>query len=266
MKHGNNRGMTLVEVMVALAVLAILAIPLLSLYASSARTAAVSQKTTDAALAAQGLLEGMACGDYQSLLARDTQGGRNAYSVSQVRQNSADTFWYEVQIRPQGHPPDDAQWDYLHLFIYTDATAGTCAYLAGPDGKTLSAQGVTGVSVSCAGGAYAVTMTRGGAAAATLHGEAPANMLALVFGQNYSGGAVIPLTFSGSMKASVVCAPGQSDRFSVTQASTYLLNTLESSELQETLVKATVSVYRGQTGTERLAEYSDVFLVAGVGE
>jgi prepilin-type N-terminal cleavage/methylation domain-containing protein len=66
---GNNKGFTLLEVLISVVILAVIITPILAVFTSSFRTTVVSQNLLDGAYIAQDVYENLVASDYPTLLA-----------------------------------------------------------------------------------------------------------------------------------------------------------------------------------------------------
>lgn len=263
----NRRGMTLVEVLLAVAILALVAAPVLSIYLSSAQDIAISRRTTDATLTAQSLLENLTGLDYAALFDADTQGVRKDTPVSQVREDASGTFWYTIEVRPYALASQEEHKDYISLFLYSDDQGENQAFAAGSDGQTIQTGNVTGVSLQVAGEDYHLIFSRSTGGSISLNGKCDQDVLMVTNAVSHHTGNTVRFTLTGQSSMRLICRPGSQDFYPVDNAAQYLKDVLLSGdELAQSPVKATVRVYLDEDITQPLTQYSDILLVTGVGQ
>ncbi|MDD4797325.1 MAG: prepilin-type N-terminal cleavage/methylation domain-containing protein [Eubacteriales bacterium] len=263
----SRRGMTLVEVLVAVAILALVAVPVLSVYLTSAQDITLSRRTTDATLTAQSLLENLVGLDYQALFDADTGGARHNVPISHVREDAGGKFWYTIDVRPYAPTVSSAHPEALRLFLYSDGTGVSQAFAAGPDGKTVQASDVTAVSLQAAGDDYHLILTRSAGSAVTLDGKCAGGVLLLADATARTADSDVRFRLTGDTKVRILCRQGGQDYYPVDNAAQYLHDVLlAGDELTQSPVSVTVRVYLDADITQPLATYSDILLVTGVGQ
>ncbi len=168
----NEKGMTLLEVLVAVFILAIIALPLLNLMAANIRTTQSAEQIVGSAYTAQSLAEELYAKSYTELFA------------SQYSKQPYHGKFASVKVVPSGSYPDlvgGGQACYAHLIFQ-----GGSATFVGPDG-VLKTGSAGNVSLSVSGTGYSVS---GGV---SLSGTKPGKPLVLIVN---TGSAALPGAFT----------------------------------------------------------------------
>ena len=112
---GNNKGFTLLEVLISVVILAIIITPILAVFTSSFRTAVVSQDMLDGAYIAQNVYESLVASDYPTLLS--TSSAKTLYDSDG---NGTDDCYVKSVLYPDGVQSDITSVtnpSYLHINV-----------------------------------------------------------------------------------------------------------------------------------------------------
>lgn len=119
----NNKGLSLVEVLVAVFVLAIVAGPLLGVFATNAKLVQSSYQRTDGTYESKSLMEGLYAHGYTQLFQQGTANGTR-------KLDAASGKYYTVSLSPAGAVSNPDTPCYFHLVVGTSGSA----VFAGADG------------------------------------------------------------------------------------------------------------------------------------
>ena len=264
-RRSGNGGMTLLEVMVSLAILVIIAVPILSMFVASTRATIVSRQQTDAAFAAQMKLESMIPLGYKDILAMNTMGTRPVYDLSQIDPGSSEKLYCEITAVPYGQDVSGASGDpvFLAIFVYTQDGRNKM-FVAGPDGKSWSVDYATGFSVSGSGSGYSVVAYSSAQSAKTLSGSCSGRLqvLANVAGNTLTGDWQI----NSNVKVLLMDSPEAKATYKVIPSSNLTAELASKDAFNQAMVKVTVAMYPQADSTGPIATYTDVITTKRVGQ
>lgn len=148
-KGGRNprnarKGMTLIEIIVAVAILAIIAAPMLSLFATSTKNTVLSEYITASSYLSQAEMERLIKLDYLSLLAESRNfcdPATNELILKYAPDGSYPQIGYTIRMIPSGVHDDlltaGTKSQYIQFLIYNkDGLSNTTMSLFYPDGRS----------------------------------------------------------------------------------------------------------------------------------
>lgn len=117
-KLSNNKGFTLLEVLISVTILAVIITPILSIFTTSFRITVISQELLDGTYVSQNVYENLVAQDYDTLLSTTAQ--KQLYDVDG---DGTDDCYVQINLYPDGVYADLTPVDnpsYLHInFIGT---------------------------------------------------------------------------------------------------------------------------------------------------
>ncbi len=163
----NNKGLTLLEVLVAVFILALVAAPLINMFVTSTRFTVLAEDNTKTTYLAQAKIEELRTKTYGQLF--NLLGTSPASNPNHA---AYDGKYYTIETSPAGAISKAAfsgTPSYAHLFI-----RGGSATFTGPDGKV--ATGSSGsITLAVAGGGY--TISGGVSASGSVPGGRPLGLI-----------------------------------------------------------------------------------------
>lgn len=224
----NNKGLSLLEVIISVAIIGIVAVPLLLSFVSGLNNAKLAGKISKATYLSQSLIEQRTSMDYTSLL------GSQA-----TARTLGDGVYYTAVCLPSG-PHDSLFADtpsYLHM-VYQ----GSSLLIVGPDGQfTTVANGNFSLNVT----SDAYILSRG---APILSGTKNGPLIVIINASSITEGASVYLSITGTAKAVVYAAADSEETFTVSPVSALDKTFMGIDDYSESMVKVRIEVYDSSSG------------------
>ena len=152
----NNKGFTLLEVLISVVILSVIITPILAVFTSAFKTTVISQNLLDGAYIAQNVYENLVAEDYDSLLTLPA-----AKALFDSDGDGADDCYVQKKIYPDGVYSDlttTSSPSYLHINIIGDqakmlGSSGTS------DTANVGSQSVAMGDISITNSSYSSTVT-----------------------------------------------------------------------------------------------------------
>ncbi len=255
--------MTLIEVVLAMAILSIIAVPMLKIYVSSTKSTMISQEIADAQFIAQVQLENLVNVDYIELLT----GG---YATTDFTNSSYNNDYdYTLELVPWGLDYDTIiasgeTVSYMQVIPYQEMVGGVAqtnlvAFL--PDGEVIQATdiGSTITMDEPTSGNYYFCVTNATNGVVTDASGSISTDKLVTIGNTTMIKASDTITFDFDPVAKIVfVTTAISPNYSFTGTYTnQLLEYLGTDEFLNFLVRATVKVYRADDHTKPIAEMTN---------
>lgn len=229
----NKRGFGLLETVIAIAILAAIALPLLNIFVQSAQVDELAMGVLNANYISQDYTEKLDTMTYSEVLA----------DVPYRRQ--IDSYYLTAVIKPYGAAGDASgnQSDYAHVIIFDDNTMLAVM----PDGQSITYSSVpTTMTYSSIGLAY--SFVGGGS---TLTGTLEyGSCVVSINSMNQTSVVSMSVTLSSSFKAMLYCPSYYTDNYTFTGDNEVIENLLTS---EKSLIHVTTYVYDDAFSNEVVA-------------
>lgn len=250
----SRNGLTLLEVLVAVFILAIVAVPLLGLFANNAALLNQAYQRTNNTYKAKSLMEGLYSNNYAQLFQQGTFGTR--------KQDPASGKYYTVDLSPAGSVSKTSC--YFHLIVGASGSgvfAGADGALSSGSLPTLSAANIADLRLEATQASTTYNLRQDGSGALLASGKKPAGFMPVILVVTKSETAPIKVKISGEGSV-IVYSPPTLPQTSVSAPGASSL-TIYNDDVPPTklLVTAVLKVYKTASDPQPENIYQDTFSV-----
>jgi prepilin-type N-terminal cleavage/methylation domain-containing protein len=227
-----KQGFTLIEVLLAIAIFAAIALPLMSVFLQSAKTDQAARNVFNANYISQDYIETL-----------DTKAYATALNVP--NREAHGNYYLSAKIEPYGNAASMFSSSCVYTHVISLSNGSVLVVL--PDGKWLKYTSIpSSISISVSGGSYSFS-----AGGTTKTGAAAYNQCAVIFNaMKKTSGLITALTLGANSKAIVYCKNSEKGNIQVTGTAQYLCDIITA---DKSLVHVTTSVYDSLSAAKAMA-------------